>query len=136
MILTLSINEAADRLPDLVAGLRPDDKIVLTRDGRSLASIVPAVGPALVWLPASIWLFMHDRIAAGVVLCPEDRKKEGIIPCRSVLENINLSARRRTAHGGVIISETWERENAARWIERPIQTAGRRLVDRWPLAQP
>ena len=41
MILTLSINEAADRLPDLVAGLRPDDKIVLTRDGRSLASIVP-----------------------------------------------------------------------------------------------
>jgi L-arabinose transport system ATP-binding protein len=60
----------------------------------------------------------RDAIAAGIVLCPEDRKKEGIIPCRSVLENINLSARRRTARGGAIIAEAWERENAARWIER------------------
>jgi L-arabinose transport system ATP-binding protein len=59
----------------------------------------------------------RDAIAAGIVLCPEDRKKEGIIPCRSVLENINLSARRRTARAGVLIRETWERENAGRWIE-------------------
>jgi predicted PurR-regulated permease PerM len=34
----------------------------------ALASILPAVGPALVWLPASIWLLTHDRIVAGVVL--------------------------------------------------------------------
>lgn len=39
----------------------------------------------------------RDAIAAGVVLCPEDRKKEGIIPILSVLENTNLSARRRQA---------------------------------------
>jgi L-arabinose transport system ATP-binding protein len=34
----------------------------------------------------------RDAIAAGVLLCPEDRKKEGIIPLSSVAENINISA--------------------------------------------
>ena len=54
----------------------------------------------------------RDAIRAGVVLCPEDRKKEGIIPVRSVLENLNLSTRRRTARAGVFIDEAWERRNA------------------------
>jgi L-arabinose transport system ATP-binding protein len=54
----------------------------------------------------------REAIAAGIVLCPEDRKKEGIVPVRSVLENINLSARRRTARGGVLIHEAWEQRNA------------------------
>jgi L-arabinose transport system ATP-binding protein len=54
----------------------------------------------------------RDAIAAGVVLCPEDRKKEGIVAVRSVLENINLSARRRRARGGVLIDEPWEQRNA------------------------
>jgi L-arabinose transport system ATP-binding protein len=54
----------------------------------------------------------RDAIEAGVVLCPEDRKKEGIIPVRSVLENTNLSARRRTARAGIFINETWEQTNA------------------------
>jgi L-arabinose transport system ATP-binding protein len=57
-------------------------------------------------------------ISAGIVLCPEDRKKEGIIPVRSVLENINLSTRRRTARAGVLINETWERRNARERIEQ------------------
>ena len=51
-------------------------------------------------------------IEAGIVLCPEDRKKEGIVPIRSVLENTNLSARRRKARGGILINERWEQENA------------------------
>ncbi len=53
-------------------------------------------------------------IEAGVVLCPEDRKKEGIVAVRSVLENTNLSARRRKARGGVLglIDEKWEQANA------------------------
>ena len=46
------------------------------------------------------------------MLCPEDRKKEGIIPVRSVLENLNLSARRETARAGMVVNETWERRNA------------------------
>jgi L-arabinose transport system ATP-binding protein len=60
----------------------------------------------------------RDAIAAGIVLCPEDRKKEGIVAVRSVLENINLSARRRQARGGVLINEPWERSNARQRIEQ------------------
>jgi L-arabinose transport system ATP-binding protein len=60
----------------------------------------------------------RDAIAAGIVLCPEDRKKEGIVPVRSVLENVNLSARRRRATAGVLIDETWESSNARQRIEQ------------------
>jgi L-arabinose transport system ATP-binding protein len=60
----------------------------------------------------------RQAIESGIVLCPEDRKKEGIIPVRSVLENTNLSARRRKAHGGILINEPWERENARRRSEQ------------------
>jgi L-arabinose transport system ATP-binding protein len=54
----------------------------------------------------------RDAIESGIVLCPEDRKKEGVIPVRSVLENINLSARRRKAWAGWFIDEKWEQANA------------------------
>ena len=60
----------------------------------------------------------RDAIEAGVVLCPEDRKKEGIVPVRSVLENTNLSARRRKALAGVLIDETWEQANAKERVEQ------------------
>ena len=60
----------------------------------------------------------RDAIEAGVVLCPEDRKKEGIVPVRSVLENINLSARRRRAHAGMLVNESWENANAHERIEQ------------------
>jgi L-arabinose transport system ATP-binding protein len=60
----------------------------------------------------------RDAIEAGVVLCPEDRKKEGIVPVRSVLENTNLSARRRRARAGVLIDETWEQSNARQRVEQ------------------
>ena len=58
----------------------------------------------------------RDAIAAGVLLCPEDRKKEGIVPLASVAENINISARSRHAKLGWLISAQWERENANRQI--------------------
>lgn len=54
----------------------------------------------------------RDAIESGIVLCPEDRKKDGIVPVRSVLENINLSARRRRAWGGCLLNEPWEQANA------------------------
>ena len=60
----------------------------------------------------------RDAIEAGIVLCPEDRKKEGIVPVRSVLENINLSARRRKARAGVLIDESWETTNARERIDQ------------------
>jgi L-arabinose transport system ATP-binding protein len=60
----------------------------------------------------------RDAIEAGIVLCPEDRKKEGIVPVRSVLENINLSARRRKARAGILIDESWEQANAEQRIQQ------------------
>jgi L-arabinose transport system ATP-binding protein len=58
----------------------------------------------------------RDAIAAGVLLCPEDRKKEGIVPRASVAENINISARRDHARFGWLIQGGWERDNAQRQI--------------------
>ncbi|MDR3211527.1 MAG: L-arabinose ABC transporter ATP-binding protein AraG [Planctomycetota bacterium] len=51
-----------------------------------------------------------DAIQAGVMLCPEDRKKEGIIPILSVQENVNISSRRHHVRAG-FIDRRWEYEN-------------------------
>lgn len=59
-----------------------------------------------------------DAIAAGLLFSPEDRKKEGIIPVRSVMENLNLSARRTHSFAGFLINDAWERRNTASFIER------------------
>lgn len=58
-----------------------------------------------------------DAIREGVLLCPEDRKKDGIVPIRSVMENINISARRHHSWMGVI-REGWERDNAKQKVEQ------------------
>jgi len=58
----------------------------------------------------------RDAIAAGVLLCPEDRKKEGIIPLSSVAENINISARGAHSRFGWLLREGWEQGNADRQI--------------------
>ncbi|MCB5308391.1 L-arabinose ABC transporter ATP-binding protein AraG [Yersinia massiliensis] len=58
-----------------------------------------------------------DAITAGIMLCPEDRKADGIIPVHSVQDNINISARRKTLTAGCLINNRWERENAALRIE-------------------
>jgi len=52
-------------------------------------------------------------VRAGLAFCPEDRKKEGIVPERSVAENINLSARYALSRLGFLRPRT-ERENAER----------------------
>jgi L-arabinose transport system ATP-binding protein len=57
-----------------------------------------------------------DAIHSGIMLCTEDRKALGIIPIQSVQDNINISARRRSAYGGVIINEVWEKDNAVKRI--------------------
>ncbi|MEQ1822790.1 MAG: L-arabinose ABC transporter ATP-binding protein AraG [Fimbriimonadaceae bacterium] len=59
-----------------------------------------------------------QAIKAGLMLCPEDRKREGIIPARSVMENTNLSARRDHSLGGILINEGWERQNAKQQVDR------------------
>jgi L-arabinose transport system ATP-binding protein len=67
----------------------------------------------------------REGIRAGVVLAPEDRKKEGIVPLGSVMENINISVRRRESLAGMIIRPGWERENAERRVKEPgVKTPG------------
>jgi len=44
----------------------------------------------------------HGVIRAGIVLCSEDRKHDGIIQGRSIEENINISSRRHSARLGIL----------------------------------
>ncbi|KOC90852.1 L-arabinose ABC transporter ATP-binding protein AraG [Winslowiella iniecta] len=53
-----------------------------------------------------------DAIRAGLMLCPEDRKADGIIPVHSVRDNINISARRHNLTAGCLIDRAWEAKNA------------------------
>ena len=55
----------------------------------------------------------RDSIRAGVVLCPEDRKKEGIVALRSVKENINIAGRTK-----FWVDETAETANAQRMVDQ------------------
>jgi len=59
-----------------------------------------------------------DAVRAGVMLCPEDRKKEGIVPIRSVADNINLSARRHFSFLRFVISPRAERANAQAMVDK------------------
>lgn len=59
-----------------------------------------------------------QAIRKGVMLCPEDRKNDGIFALRSVAENINISARRRYSRLGFWINDKAESENAQSQVNR------------------
>jgi L-arabinose transport system ATP-binding protein len=61
---------------------------------------------------------IRASIRAGLMFCSEDRKKEGVIPVRSVMENINISGRRHFLKYGLFIDNAKERQNAQTYIER------------------
>ncbi|HEX4200447.1 MAG TPA: ATP-binding cassette domain-containing protein, partial [Chthoniobacterales bacterium] len=68
-----------------------------------------------------------DAIRRGIAFCPEDRKESGIIPIRSVSENINLTARQRAGLRGFFIDFSREFRMADRFIQRlGIKTPNRR----------
>ncbi|EGD01228.1 L-arabinose transporter ATP-binding protein, partial [Burkholderia sp. TJI49] len=68
-----------------------------------------------------------DAIRHGIVLCPEDRKEEGIIAIASVAENINISCRRHSLRAGLFIDRKTENDTADRFIQRlKIKTPNRR----------
>jgi L-arabinose transport system ATP-binding protein len=68
-----------------------------------------------------------DTIRRGIAFCPEDRKEGGIIPIRSVTENINLTARQRAGLGGFFIDFGREFKISDRFIQRlGIKTPSRR----------
>jgi L-arabinose transport system ATP-binding protein len=55
----------------------------------------------------------REALAAGVALCPEDRRAEGLFPGLPVLANLNVAARR-----GLALHPAWERAHADAWIRR------------------
>ena len=63
--------------------------------------------------------FTHpcQAIRQGLVLCPEDRKKEGVVAIRPVWENINISARRHFSPLGFFLHHSRENANARRYID-------------------
>ncbi|WP_343626368.1 L-arabinose ABC transporter ATP-binding protein AraG [Roseateles puraquae] len=59
-----------------------------------------------------------DAIAAGIVLCPEDRKEQGILAQSSVAENINVSCRRHGLAAGVFLRHGQEAQRADDFIKK------------------
>jgi L-arabinose transport system ATP-binding protein len=59
-----------------------------------------------------------DAIRAGIVLCPEDRKEQGILAQASVAENINISVRRHSLLGGLFLRHAREAKLADEFIAR------------------
>jgi len=57
-------------------------------------------------------------IAAGIVLCPEDRKEQGILAHSSVAENINISCRRHGLLGGIFLRHGQEAQRADDFIKK------------------
>ncbi len=60
----------------------------------------------------------RDAVRAGIALCPEDRKQEGIVAIASVADNLNLSARRHSCRAGFLVDSRRERELAQAYIQR------------------
>ena len=60
----------------------------------------------------------RDAVRAGIALCPEDRKKEGIVAIASVADNLNLSARRHFCRGGFLLDARRERTLTQEYIQK------------------
>ena len=59
----------------------------------------------------------RDAIDVGLAYCTEDRKRDGIVPILSVMENCNISARPAHLRAGCLIDETWEKTNARQQVD-------------------
>ncbi|GHB00441.1 L-arabinose ABC transporter ATP-binding protein AraG [Modicisalibacter luteus] len=69
----------------------------------------------------------HEAIRAGIAMCPEDRKSQGIFPVASVADNLNISCRRFFRRWGVFRNPAREAANATDYIQRlSIKTPGPR----------
>jgi L-arabinose transport system ATP-binding protein len=59
-----------------------------------------------------------NSIENGIAFLPEDRKDEGIIPIRSVEENINISSRRNFLKLNFFLDKKWEEKNSENFIRQ------------------
>jgi L-arabinose transport system ATP-binding protein len=61
---------------------------------------------------------IRASIRDGLVFCPEDRKRDGVITARSVAENINISCRRNHLGLGLFIDDGRESRTAERFVAK------------------
>ncbi len=94
-----------------------EDESGVTVHAGELVGLFGLVGAGRTELLERIYANPRASIKNGVCLCPEDRKKDGIIALGSVQENINLSARRGFSKLGFWLDERAERANATKQIE-------------------
>lgn len=67
----------------------------------------------------------HQAIRAGIAMCPEDRKSQGIFPVASVADNLNISCRRFFKRWGWLRQPKRETDNANAYIRQlSIKTPG------------
>jgi L-arabinose transport system ATP-binding protein len=96
-------------LMKLVYGAEPAQSGEIVLDGRPLRLRSPA-----------------EAIRHGIALCPEDRKREGIVPLASVSDNLNISCRRQHARFGLTLDHRREADRAVGYIrELGIKTPSR-----------
>lgn len=68
-----------------------------------------------------------EAIRAGIAMCPEDRKSQGIFPVASVADNLNISCRRFFKRWGAFRHPSRERRNAEAYIQQlSVKTPGHR----------
>ena len=68
-----------------------------------------------------------EAIRAGIAMCPEDRKSQGIFPVASVADNLNISCRRFFKRWGIFRHPGRERRNAEAYIQQlSVKTPGPR----------
>lgn len=68
-----------------------------------------------------------EAIRAGIAMCPEDRKSQGIFPVASVSDNLNISCRRFFKRWGLFRHPGRERRNAESYIQQlSVKTPGPR----------
>ncbi|MFC3282210.1 L-arabinose ABC transporter ATP-binding protein AraG [Litchfieldella rifensis] len=66
-----------------------------------------------------------EAIRAGIAMCPEDRKSQGIFPVASVTDNLNVSCRRFFKRWGIFRNPRRELANTQDYIRRlSIKTPG------------
>lgn len=94
------IGAGRSELMRLIFGADPRYSGTITLDGTTVKAADP-----------------HQMIRAGLVLCTEDRKHDGIVQGRSIAENINISSRRHHARFGVLNSSQ-EIKTAENFIQK------------------